>query len=305
MPDFQSTTHTVSLQPVGPTRRSSPALQREIGKDEADLLLQIDYWCNFEGDKNGWMRKSSTEMQREAFPMWSKRHIQNLLNRLCTDALILIINLVPPLHPLYKDKTPVIALNYERLPNLVSVRLLSSARVAQGCAQDAQVCARVAQGPQVVRSHTSYIYKSSIRPKNRKLFGENKGDTTSDQPPFEEVIKSSPSKSFALALANVCKLDYDLNREKVQASALELWEAGYHDPEELFDVKAWWFEHDWRGQQDSPPHLSQVKEVIAQALDHEDTQKRHNLRHAGHDPDSENADRLRYISGDYSDLISY
>lgn len=299
MLDSKSTTGRHSIQPANNLiRRSFPALQLEVGEDEADLLLQIDHWLTFEGN-HGWIKTSAATIQERAFPTWSERKISGVINRMAERGLIYLACQVWPVH----DQSPMIALNYETLETLVSITLTYPAEIARTPQELRPTPQKLRGTPQKLRGETLYIYKN-LSLNNRKLKErEIEPDEPRSDPKEGEPENLSPSfAAFALALANICSLDYDLNRDKIQAEALVIWEGGYHDPEDLFDVKAWWIAHDWRGQKNpnSPPHLKQIKTVIRQALDHESTQIRRAARNQGLDPDDQTHQRyLKYNSDEF------
>lgn len=292
--------HTRSKHTLQPTknlvRRSFPALQLEIGEDEADLLLQLDHWIAYEG-WHGWIKTSAATIQARAFPTWSERKISGVINRMAESGYIYLACQIWPT----KDRSPMIALNYEVIKNLVSVSVAWSAVFADGPQELRRGPQKLRKGPQKLRTDTLYIYKESFKEDLPQEREEAPDPTQPDPAHIQEILSLSQYQTFALALANVCSIDYDLNRAKIQASALSLWEAGYHDPEDLFDLKHWWFTHDFRGRDNnSPPHLSQIPQVIKQALNHPETQKRRKLRNIGADPDNENP-AYQFLAGLYTE----
>ena len=121
--DQKVTTGTHSLQPTnGMQRRSFPALQFEIGDDQADLLLQIDHWCTSIGaSQNGWIELSARKMQT-AFPSWSIKKLQREVVLLAERGYIFLANRCAPKN----SKTPLIALNYDFLNRLKSITVQPS-----------------------------------------------------------------------------------------------------------------------------------------------------------------------------------
>ncbi len=118
MSDQKVTTGNHALQPAnGMQRRCFPDLQLEIGADQADILLQIDHWiANL--SENGWIEMSAKQMQY-AFPAWSRKKIQREIITLARRGFILLANRCHPKN----SKTPLIALNYERLSKLSSLAI--------------------------------------------------------------------------------------------------------------------------------------------------------------------------------------
>ncbi len=108
-----------ALQPTnGLTRRCFPALQAEIGEDEADLLLQIDHWIAYEGNA-GWIEISARTIKDRAFPTWHIRKIQRLIVTLAERGFIQLAN-----STITKTKEPMIALCFEKLATLKSINVI-------------------------------------------------------------------------------------------------------------------------------------------------------------------------------------
>lgn len=73
----------------------------------------------------------------------------------------------------------------------------------------------------------------------------------------------SPSQKMFTVLAEVCRCNIKLMRGQLNKAEKELREAGV-TPETIKAFGKWWYGNDFRGKQDQPPTLKQVKETLGQ-----------------------------------------
>lgn len=68
-------------------RRFSKALALEIGRDHAEVLLQIEFLISISTtpliNKRMWTRQSIASLQEEHFPYWGRTFITEIINDLC------------------------------------------------------------------------------------------------------------------------------------------------------------------------------------------------------------------------------
>lgn len=294
-PNNPSNNHT--LHPAsGMQRRCFPALQLEIGEDEADLLLQLDHWISNNSD-HGWIKLSAKDITRRAFPTWSIRKTQRITARLATTRLIVIRYLDGP------NTKPWITLNLPQLSTLTSILLGETLRPyfnyvtppdqippppQYRCDTHDAPCDTHDAPPATPMTHPrdtgdapDYIYdQESFEEQDLQ---ERESQTPDD--PNQEPLSENIFTLFCIDLANLCLIDYALNKSAITPVAHRLLEGGY-GPDDLRDFGAWWYNNDWRGRDNgTPPYLHQIPKHIRQALEHPDTQARRALRARGIDPD--------------------
>ncbi len=117
-----------------------------------------------------------------------------------------------------------------------------------------------------------------------------------DAPPSKETRsqtrKNLAWEEFCHTLADVCRLDFDLNQGQIRKTASGLWKNGKgYNPIDLQAFKTWWYKEDWRGKKGETPTLKHIIELI---------------RRATEPPDPEEEMRKRLLGmGEYADIICY
>ena len=71
---------------------------------------------------------------------------------------------------------------------------------------------------------------------------------------------------YAVALADVCRLDIKVVRGRLFKRAKALLKAGY-TIQNIRDFERWWYKNDWRGQKGQPPNPELVIELLKRSLD--------------------------------------
>lgn len=88
-----------------------------------------------------------------------------------------------------------------------------------------------------------------------------------EKPPKSE--KQKASQEMFGALTSVCRVDLSLlrngTRGKFNQAEKKMREKGYK-PTDIKDFGDWWYSEDWRGKQDQPPTLEQVRDCWGQFL---------------------------------------
>jgi len=326
-PPNKGATH--SLQPAnGLQRRTFPALEAEIGADNAALLLQLDHWIATQGE-NGWLQLSAPQMQY-AFPTWSVRKLQRGIEALADAAYILLSS-----RKTTRGQWPLISLNLLKLATLTSIKIAETTKSTftqpnpepptqpgsdTGDAPSPQIAGGsdtgVGGGPTLVSQGSdtgvapdsiyieSFLRVFSSDQKRESLVLEDRAPANGkSSPPLADLINQF--KDFYLEIATLCQLDPILNHAKLDPIAESLWSLNYRK-ETIQDISHYWYQTDWRGaKNNTPPHPAQVLEVVRAALAHPDTERRRRARDLGIDPDADNADRYRYITGDLADYVDY
>jgi hypothetical protein len=71
---------------------------------------------------------------------------------------------------------------------------------------------------------------------------------------------------FCHALADVCRLDFEVNAGRIRKTASTLWRSGSgYTTEDLYCFGGWWYRNDWRGKKGEVPRLRDVVELIRAA----------------------------------------
>jgi len=113
--------------------------------------------------------------------------------------------------------------------------------------------------------------------------------------PLSETLSSSQEDSFDIfcqQLADICKLDLDLNKSKniVIKAAKELWKNGNgYTTADLKIFERYWYAETWQGRKGDVPTITEVLLTIRKALDSQTAKEE---------------DPLRLIRG-YEDIINY
>jgi len=113
-------------------RRFSKALAMEIGRDHAEIFLQIEYLISISStpakDDRIWTRQSIRSLQREHFPYWGTTFIYTILQALCNGYIHKSKN-IPAILDVRQggfypgDQTAWYALNENGIATLTSVTL--------------------------------------------------------------------------------------------------------------------------------------------------------------------------------------
>lgn len=304
MSSFKTTMNTqptqLAIRARGITRRVIPELQAEIGEDPADLLLQMDHWVASEGT-NGAITLTARQIKNRAFPTWPLIRVRRTLYSLRDQGLLTVTY--------SHDNTPTYRLNLEAISRLKSVSVPSTHSDPTLYSQRADPLLRVSrpstQGEQTSPDLSSYIeIKKEPRTSDQSVCvgnpdlpgpqkdGEPTPSTHSDQPSTHPLIKE---------LADLCALDLGIpsNAQRTEAHAQELARAGY-TADDLKDLAWFWHNVDFRGKKNGNlPFLSQIAELLKQALEHPKIKRRRELRAQG-TATSDNP----LIAG-YEDIIHY
>jgi hypothetical protein len=83
----------------------------------------------------------------------------------------------------------------------------------------------------------------------------------------EPTVKQLESQAMFKALADLCQYDLDLiadkERGKLNQAEKKMRDKGY-TPDNLKAFGDWWYSQDWRGKQQQPPTLTQIRETWGQ-----------------------------------------
>lgn len=209
---------------TGPTLRLSPDLAMEIGLFESILLLQMDYLISVHGIQDEaytWASISLRELQRICFPFWGLATIKRQIDALVEKGYLMVQG---------EEATHSYALG-RACADLNSVRMVG----------DYYDPLPAAYGTAFGKPRVA-----SVAPKAAKK-------TTPQASQGPNIYQA------AVALAEVCQMEFEPNKPRLLKEARMLGHSS-EDIRMLFGRGGAWYRLDFRGQKNSPPTPSQVRE---------------------------------------------
>ena len=253
-------------------RRVYPALQAEIGEDQADLLLQLDYWLQMEGqviDHQRWLHWSARDIQRRSFWMWGVRKVQIVLRDMLDHHLINVIyNALD-----HSDQTPYISLGPE-IDNLTSIFVFDD---------KVEDFTDLPSDSDITRDKDTHhsLNTKVIRPRDQMIAPPRSNDRTpaingshphliykdQDQDQIEDDpgVPLDPWTLFCITLSEICQIDFQANTGLIRSKASRLWKTQKYTVIDLIHFAQWFRRHDWRGKKGEPPTPELVVQLIHQA----------------------------------------
>lgn len=216
----------------------NPGLAEEIGLNESIMLLQIDFWLQISDnirDGQYWTYQSIRDMQQKAFSFWSIATINRTLKSLENQKIITIHNYNTKKY----DKTRWIALNYEKIQEIASVK------VGGYETRSAQNETRSAQNETTIPEITTEITSTNIRNSNKDMFSSVKDNATEPLKPEIPQVKDLSKVQEIKTPSTTPKIYPDLRTGQwagVTDEVMKVWERAYpavNIRQELNKMIAW------------------------------------------------------------------
>ena len=236
------------LADIGRPVAFHPGLKKLTKSTTATLFLcQFIYWTGKQADPEGWIYKTSDEIEEETGLTYNEQATART-------------------HLL---KLKFIEEEYKRLEHKMVFRIMAKAideawRNLQCTIPESQIMALGKdESSNSLNSNTQTTTENTNNGNEKPSLPRGKS-VRKPKPPKEKVEDHPEHRQIFSALARICKLDMKLKGGQIGKTAKELCQAGYHI-NDLENFEKWWKEKDFRGMKGTPPMLEQVKEKILQA----------------------------------------
>jgi hypothetical protein len=232
--------------------RSNPALGKLIGRDEADLLYQIDYWIFTQKrlkDGRYWARISLDEMREKGFESMTRSKLWRLLQKLQALGLI---DVTQHYNSSRWDKTNWYAINGDALNQYSVVEYAEE-----------ETSASVENRRSMAETPISRIrdINNKDSKKEEKAVAPTRSHSKVTYPQDKQFWE------FAHTLADLLYMDFELNKKDILDTAARLWNEEYRATD-LEAIPDYWLTQEWRGKRDGGfPSLKAVCEIIRAVQD--------------------------------------